>query len=419
MSSGKAPPAPDYRGAAEATAESNQAVNAEQTWANRPNITTPWGSQTWSAASTVDPSTGRPVTQWNQNIQLSPQQQEALDSQMAIQNARSGAAQSLLPGALGNLGLSFGSSGAPPSMQGVFSGAAPWASGVSPTTSSSGPAFGGSPTVPVAAPSPATGSGSRDWRAAAQGAVLGFQQPIQIQRQQQLEAQLSNMGVTRGSAAWRNASRDLQDQNARENLLAFGAGQQEASLAGNVNAQQQTITNATQQQAFQQQMQAQAFQNQVRQQQIAESLMGRTQGINELNALLSGSQIGMPAGFGGASQAGRASGVDYTGVAQNQYGSDLNAANIANQAAASNTQAGLSLAGTAAMMFMFSDARLKQDIKPLFTLPNGVEICSYRFIGSDKYELGVIAQQVQSVMGDAVAADANGVLKVDYNKVLA
>jgi len=419
MSSGKAPPAPDYRGAAEATAESNRAVTTEQTWANRPNITTPWGAQTWTPSSTIDPSTGNAVTQWNQDIQLSPQQQQALDSQMAIQAARSGAAQSLLPGALGNLGLSFGSSSATPSMQGVFSGAAPWSSGVAPTTSTaSGPVFGGGPVSP--APAPATGGGGNDWRAAAQGAVLGFQQPLQIQRQQQLEAQLSNMGVTRGSAAWRNESRNLQDQNARENLLAFGAGQQEASLAGNINTQRQGVTNATQQQAFQQQMQAQTFQNQTRQQQIAEALMGRTQGINELNALLSGSQIGMPAGMGGASQAGRAAGVDYTGVAQNEYGAAANAANIANQAAASNTQAGLGLAGTAAtMMLMFSDARLKQDVTPLFTLPNGVEICSYRFIGSDKYELGVIAQQVREVMEDAVAADANGILKVDYNKVLA
>jgi hypothetical protein len=255
---------------------------------------------------------------------------------------------------------------------------------------------------------------------------LGFQQPIQIQRQQQLEAQLSNMGVTRGSAAWRNASRDLQDQNARENLLAFGAGQQEAALMfgqGNQQFQQglqgAALNNATQQQAFQQSMQSANFQNMTRQQQLAEALQGRTQGINELNALLSGSQIGMPAGFGGSTQAGRASGVDYMGVANSQYGADANAANIANQAAASNTQAGLGLASTAAMMLMFSDARLKRDVKHLFTLSNGVEICSYRFIGSDNQELGVIAQQVREIMPDAVAVDANGVLKVDYSKVLA
>jgi hypothetical protein len=220
--------------------------------------------------------------------------------------------------------------------------------------------------------------------------------------------------------------RNLQDQNARENLLAFGSGQQEAALMfgqGNQQFQQglqgAALNNATQQQAFQQALQSASFQNTTRQQQIAEALQGRTQGINELNALLSGSQIGMPTGLGGASQAGRASGVDYMGVAQNQYAADANAANIANQAAASNTQAGLGLASTAAMMFMFSDIRLKQDVKYLFTLPNGVQVCSYRFIGNDKYELGVVAQQVQQVMPDAVVVDANGILKVDYNKVLA
>lgn len=400
------------------------------------------------------------MTQWTQDIQLSPQQQQALDSQMAIQNARSGAAQMLLPGALANLGtfnygvgeqvanrlprIIDGQQPQPkppeqpevtPSMQGVFNGAVPWATGVAPTTpapygvnmysgqpipnpyGSGGAVFGGAPPVAAPAPSPRAPD-VNTWRAAAQGAALGFQQPIQIQRQQQLESQLSNMGVTRGSAAWRNEMRNLQDQAARENLLAFGAGQQEASLMFGQGLQSTALNSSLQQQAFQQGLQSQSFQNTVRQQQIAEALQGRTQGINEINALLSGSQIGMPSGLGGASQAGRAQGVDYMGVAQNQYAADANAANIANQARASNTQAGLGLASTAALMFMFSDARLKQDIRPLFTLPNGVEICSYRFIGSDKYELGVIAQQVQSIMPEAVAVDANGILKVDYNKVL-
>ncbi|WP_204477578.1 hypothetical protein, partial [Bacteroides mediterraneensis] len=66
------------------------------------------------------------------------------------------------------------------------------------------------------------------WRAAGQGAALGFQAPLQQQRQQQLETQLSNMGLSRGSEAWRNEMRNLQDQNARDNLQAFGAGQSEA-----------------------------------------------------------------------------------------------------------------------------------------------------------------------------------------------
>src|SRR5690349_17495315 len=73
---GKSARAPDYKAAAEATGESSKDVTNMQTWANRPDQNTPWGSTSWEASSAIDPSTGKPMTQWTQNTTLTPEAQK-------------------------------------------------------------------------------------------------------------------------------------------------------------------------------------------------------------------------------------------------------------------------------------------------------------------------------------------------------
>ena len=82
-----APPPPDYRGAAQETAAGNKALIEAQTKANRPNQQTPWGSNTWEQS---------PGGDWTQTINLSEQQQRALDDQMGLQAGRSEIASGLL-----------------------------------------------------------------------------------------------------------------------------------------------------------------------------------------------------------------------------------------------------------------------------------------------------------------------------------
>ncbi len=65
-SAGSPPPAPDYKGAAEATAASN-----------RYNQNTPYGNLTWSSSPGSD---GNP--QWTSSISLDPRVQSALDQQL-------------------------------------------------------------------------------------------------------------------------------------------------------------------------------------------------------------------------------------------------------------------------------------------------------------------------------------------------
>ena len=90
------PAAPDYTGAAEATADSSRELATANTTANRPTQNTPWGTSSWESAAGIDPSTGLPVTNWTQNLELSGQQQNALDSQMAVQQGRSDLAEGLI-----------------------------------------------------------------------------------------------------------------------------------------------------------------------------------------------------------------------------------------------------------------------------------------------------------------------------------
>lgn len=266
-----APAAPDYAGAAEAQGQSSKEVTNMQTWANRPTLNTPWGSQTWSADKQIDPATGQEVTSWTSNINLSPQQQAALDSQMAVQTGRSQAAQDML-------GRATDAMGKPIDYSGVSAGA-----------------------------DRLDGDYSA-WRQKGEDAALAFQAPLQEQRRQSLESQLANMGVTRGSEAWTREMSRLNDQDTRDNLQAFSAGRDEAQFG--LDSSLKTGT----------------FNQNLRQQDIAEMYQQRQQPLNELNSLLTGQQVNSPQmpTFTGA---GAAQPTQYLTAANNQYQAGLDAYN--------------------------------------------------------------------------------------------
>ena len=76
-----------------------------------------------------------------------------------------------------------------------------------------------------------------------------------------------------------------------------------------------------------------------------------------------------------------------------------------------------SLAGKIApSMIALSDVRVKNDIHLVGTMPNGIEVYSFRFVWDWMPYIGVIAQQVQKVMPEAVEEGDDGLLRVDYEK---
>jgi hypothetical protein len=187
-------------------------------------------------------------------------------------------------------------------------------------------------------------------------------------------ASLANQGITPGSEAYDNAMRSYNaSKNAAYNNLY---------LAGDAQAEQ-------------------------------ESLAERNQPINEISALLSGSQVGTPS-FAATPQTSVA-GTDIAGITQNSY---LDANQQAQQAVAGNnaTMGGLfGLAGQglqmAGQMYKPSDRRLKRDISRVGTLDNGLPVYLYRYIAGGPFEIGLMSDDVAP---EAVRVGPDGFDTVDY-----
>lgn len=442
-----APAAPDYGAAAAAQADSSREVTEQQTWANRPTINTPFGQQSWSVTPTWDPSTGQYLNTWTQNTNLTPEAQQALDSQLELQQGRSDLAGSLLGRAQDEYGQPMD-----------------WSQF---TQLSGGPQAhdytqNGSPNVPNYSPeqiqrnldtSNLQGVNSADKYYNQAGDAIFNQwqarnEPQFTKDTDALRTQLYNQGLKEGDAAYDDAMRKLQqNQNDARQQASYqatiGAGSEASRMQGmdlglrgqqfneaqaggafansaaaqalqqqlGIGSQQynQQLSNAQlgdtrQQNTFNEGMTASNYQNQLRQQQIAEEMQRRGFSLNEINAILSGQQVGMPS-MPNFNTAAASQPVNYSGAAQQQGQHDLDVFN-AQQAA---TQGLLSGVGGAAMMF--SDRRLKRNI---------VQIGKFR--GSNLYlwdwvwggsGVGVMADEVPH----AVAGEIAGFKVVDYGRL--
>jgi hypothetical protein len=142
--------------------------------------------------------------------------------------------------------------------------------------------------------------------------------------------------------------------------------------------------------------------------------------LNTLSALRSGSQVQNPTFVNSAQQA-TTGGADILGAAQMGYNAQMGDFN-SKQAQQANFNQGLMSLGGAAMM---SDIRTKQNIKAIGTLPNGLPFYQFEYkpefkdhslAGHGKF-VGVMAQEVQAVMPEAVINLDSGYLAVDYGKL--
>ncbi len=65
----------------------------------------------------------------------------------------------------------------------------------------------------------------------------------------------------------------------------------------------------------------------------------------------------------------------------------------------------------------WSDANLKHDIVPVGRLASGLNLYRFSYNDSDTVYVGVLAQEVERVMPDAVRRAPNGYLQVNYARV--
>jgi len=65
---------------------------------------------------------------------------------------------------------------------------------------------------------------------------------------------------------------------------------------------------------------------------------------------------------------------------------------------------------------MFSDRRLKKNIKQISTRPDGLNVYEFDYIWGGGRQIGLMAQEVQAIYPSAVS-ESDGYLMVDYGKV--
>lgn len=451
--------APDYTAAAEATAQSSKEVTNQQTWANRPTINTPWGTQSWDTVATKDPSTGQDVTAWTQNTSLNPDSLAALNSELSVTKTRNQLAEELT----GRLGQEYG-------QEVDWSGFNDLSTGPSAQGKIAAPTYGD----PVSRPdSPDFQSSlstegltnldpsSRYYDKAGDAIYGQWESRANKQFGQDndaLRTQLYNAGFKEGDVGYdREMEKLRQSQNDARQQASYqatiGAGSEAQRMLGmdaSTRAQlfgergtQGTFTNdaATKQfgadmtgaefdlgqnrdrfgmdmQAagfnadqnnteFGQQSQAAAFGNQVRQQQISEMLQQRGWTLNEINAIMSGQQVGMPQ-MPSFTNAAASEKVDYSGAARDQYAAAKDAADSKN----AMTQG---LMSGASSMFMMSDRRLKRNITPIGVW-NGIKFYGWDWIFGGR-GVGVVADEVAHIPGAVRRDQRSGFDMVDYGVI--
>jgi hypothetical protein len=420
-----APPAPDYVGAAQLQGELSKESLNMQNYANRPTINTPFGTQSWNTQAVQDPATGQVVTGWTQNTTLAPALQSALQDQMDIQAGRSDLANTFMGRVSNEYGTAPNYSNLPQMAQAaqpvsLQTGTTDYVPGLRTEFS-----FGNVPQI------------DSTYRDTVATQLMDRMRPTHDYQQKQLETKLANQGFTQGSEAYNRA---LNELNQRQSLERFNALDQSGNEAqrlfnmqmqsqntgynqnmGAANFQNQSLNQAQAMDLANMQAANQAMgqqyglnqqyansQNALRQQALAEMLQRRGTSLNEMNALLTGQQVSMPQ-MPSFQTAGRAETPNILGATQMNYDAQLGAANAQNAAFGNLLGAGAQL-GSAA--FMFSDRRLKSNIKRVGTHAIGVGIYDYTMMGMP--QRGVIAQEVQQVRPDLVKRHANGFLMVDY-----
>jgi hypothetical protein len=200
-------------------------------------------------------------------------------------------------------------------------------------------------------------------------------QPQFARDDQALRTQLINSGIRQGSDAW-NTEMTRQSQSKNDAL-------DQLILSGHQTAVNDILTQ-------------------------------RNQPLNEISALMSGSQVGQP-NLTNTPQT-QVGGVDYAGMVANNYNAqnDQYKTQVGQQNALMGGLFGLAgTVGTAGIKY--SDRRLKSDVVRVGTATHDLPLYEYTIFG--ERERGVMADEVERVMPDAVLQHPSGFKMVDYAKL--
>tara|TARA_R110000787_G_scaffold136456_1_gene248972 strand:- start:561 stop:1688 length:1128 start_codon:yes stop_codon:yes gene_type:complete len=366
----------DYSEIAQIQGAENREVVRDQTYANRPTQYTPYGSTTWDNSQVIDPSTGKPVTQWSQTTSLTPELQYILNQQQAIAAGKGDVAGMLV----NRMGSEYG-------QQMDWSGLSPMGE------------------VPMGQYTRPGGD-----RKAAEDAAYNQAQsriaPQQESQRESLELKMRNQGLNPQDAAWQSQvqsqAQGFNDQNNQALWSANQAGRQNAeSVFG-----QRLSANA---QNYGQAMGNSAYANQIRQQQLTEAMTQRGFSLNEINALMSGDQVGLPQ-MPNFAETSAAQPADYQGAAAQQASAKA-ASNPANALLGAGATLGAAALSNEAIFA--SDRRLKYNIKRIGT-NKGYPWYSYNLKYDGSAHEGVMADEIP----EKFTVDLGGLKAVNYSALL-
>jgi hypothetical protein len=197
--------------------------------------------------------------------------------------------------------------------------------------------------------------------------------PAFAQREEALRTRLANSGIRAGTAAFSNEMRGFDEgRNDAYNSLM---------LQGRAQASQEALTE-------------------------------RNQPINEITALMSGSQVTQPQ-FANVPTS-QVAGVDHSGNVYRSYDGEMRAYQAEQQS--NNAMMGglFGLAAAPFQMFRPSDRRLKMDVTRFGTGRYGLNLYAWRYKSDpSRVHTGYMADEVREVMPDAVR-NVGGFDGVDY-----
>lgn len=145
---------------------------------------------------------------------------------------------------------------------------------------------------------------------------------------------------------------------------------------------------------------------------VSNIMAERNQPINEITALLSGSQVSNP-NYVNTSMPSIPT-TDVAGLINTNYDQQVNKAMAEYQA---NQGILGGLFGLGGKLIGLSDARLKTDVRRVGTLDNGLGVYAYRYLDGGEMHIGVMAQEVEATTPEAVVT-IGGFKVVDYEKAV-
>lgn len=243
-----------------------------------------------------------------------------------------------------------------------------------------------------------------------QDALMARMQPSLDRDRTALETKLSNQGIKAGSGAWLDAMRAADQQTNDARMAAvINAGQEQSRLAGLNQSAASFANNATMNQ-FSSAMDA-------RRQGLQERTTLRNQPINEITALLSGSQVSQPNWI--STNMPKIANTDNAAIISNYDNQRMQAWQAENAQSQSLVGGLMGLGGKLASSFMMSDETMKTDKKEVGEL-KGHKLYEYHYKGEPKSKpkhIGVMAQQVEKKRPDAVRKGPDGKKRVNYGKL--